>query len=340
MTSSNNSNKKTWKDFLLRSSLPLEHLIAQKLSKLGIYVAGEYTYLRPNENGIGTEFSTDLWAFNFLEENPEHEYFLSNCHFIIECKYTHQSISWIFSPHPLNNDESLEVGYINIFQDLCVKKVDNNLLLNFDDNLKYCIKGVEIHDKDCNPYTINKGLNQLKHASIQLSKKCMVEQICQHTDEDLWINFLCPILVTTAPLYVIKENLELDNFYDAQEIGNIADKVNFLIVHQDNGVQQEKYAEDIALEFCSRYKNADMRLREINKILKQSGYKGYHMPDTLFLADKLGRASERILVVNYGHFEECINNILNVIKSTVPTLTRYATLEYDSPSGRSTILPM
>lgn len=51
-----NSPKK-WKDALLRSSLPLEHIIAQKLSKIGIYVSGEYTYLRPNEDGINTEFS-------------------------------------------------------------------------------------------------------------------------------------------------------------------------------------------------------------------------------------------------------------------------------------------
>lgn len=64
-----NTNK--WKNALLKSSLPLEYIIANRLNKLGVYIAGEFSYLRTNENGIKTEFSTDILAFKFLEENKK-----------------------------------------------------------------------------------------------------------------------------------------------------------------------------------------------------------------------------------------------------------------------------
>jgi hypothetical protein len=335
---SNNSNQ--WKDALLRSSLPLEYLVAQKFRQLGIFVSGEYTYLRHNENGINTEFSTDIWAFEFLmEENLGKDDFWASCNFIIECKYTHKSVNWIFSPHPHSNDECFVTGYVNVFQDLCVKQIDTNLLSNFDENLKHCIKGIEIFGKDCNPNTISKGLSQLQYASIHLSKSCMTQQICAWHDEELKIEFLFPILLTTAPLYVMKENLLLNNFYQAENLEDVADQVNSLIVYQNIGVQQKKYIKELSKEFCDTYKDTNLRLKEIDDILKYSDYKGYHMSDDFFLADKLGSASERILIVNYEHLEECINDILNVVKTTLPTLKRYAVLKYDDDKKRAVIQP-
>ena len=337
MNSSNKSNK--WKDALLRSSLPLEHLIAQKLSKSGIYVSGEYTYLRPNENEINTEFSTDIWAFNFLEENCGEEEFLACCHFIIECKYCHPGKKWIFSPH-LDDDDTLDVGYINIFQDLCVKQVNASLLKSFDQTLKYCIKGVEIDEKECNPEPISKGLNQLKYAAVQLSKNCITNQICAFHDEELRLEFLCPILVTTASLYVIKDNLTLNDFQGLNDVEDIAEKVNFLVVNQINGVQIDKYIEKIKSELCDTYKQIDTRLKEIDEILNNSDYQGYHMSNVFFLKEQLGRASTRILVVNYEHFEECINSIFDTIKNTNSTLKRYAILKYDYEERLSMIQPL
>lgn len=340
MNSSSNSNKWKGKDALLRSSLPLEHLVAQKLSRLGVYVGGEFTYLRPNENGISTEFSTDLWAFTFLEENHKKEAFWSSCNFIIECKYTHQSVKWIFAPHPLEDDASFETGYINIFQDLCVKRVDESLLDEFDGDINYCIKGIELQEKDCNPSAINKGLRQLQYAAIQLSRRCMASQICTCHDEDLEIDFLCPILVTTAPLYIIKENLDLNDFYNAEKVEDVAEQVNSLIVHQNTSIQQEKYVESLTQEFCHEYQEVNTRLKDMDQVLRDSDYEGYHVSEVFFLKAKLNRASTRILVVSYDHFEECLNSILKVIKNTAPTLKRYAVLKYDDKNKQAFIEPL
>ncbi len=55
---SNDNNK--WKDALLKSGLPFEYLVAQKLSKLNFNLHGEYSYLRRNEDDKTTEFSIDI----------------------------------------------------------------------------------------------------------------------------------------------------------------------------------------------------------------------------------------------------------------------------------------
>ena len=43
------------KNHLLKSGLPLEHLVSEMLSEHGLYVSGEYSYMRTNEAGIETE---------------------------------------------------------------------------------------------------------------------------------------------------------------------------------------------------------------------------------------------------------------------------------------------
>jgi len=60
--------KRSWKDALLKTSLPLEHMIAEKLDRRGFEVCGEYSYVRTNAQGVSTEFSADLWAFSLLKK--------------------------------------------------------------------------------------------------------------------------------------------------------------------------------------------------------------------------------------------------------------------------------
>ena len=329
-----------WKDPLLRSSLPLEYLIAKKLNDIGVYVSGEYSYLRPNENGLMTEFSTDIWAFKFLEEN-EQEDLWACINFIMECKYTYKSTKWIFAPYP--SDENISSGYINIFQDFAVQRIDKNLLHNFEQqqNLKYCFKGIELLEKDCNPNTISKGLNQLKYASIQLAKTSITNQICAWHDDELKIEFLCPILLTTAPLYILKNNLSLENIEQAVNVEDIADKVDALIVSQNKNVQLHDYINQSVIEFRKSYNSEiNTTLQKLDEILMAANYNDYYMSDDFFLDGIIGNPSERILVLNYNSFEENIQKIINLISATKSTLTRYATLEHDQENHTRVIKPL
>lgn len=73
-----------WKDALLKTSLPLEYLVADKLSKHGFLVVGEFSYSRSNEQGIDTEFSIDLLANKFLEKRKDDAW--ANLSLLVECK--------------------------------------------------------------------------------------------------------------------------------------------------------------------------------------------------------------------------------------------------------------
>jgi hypothetical protein len=337
MTNSSNNAKK-WKDALLRSSLPLEYLVAQKLDELGIFVSGEYSYLRLNETGVITEFSTDIWAFHLLEETKDKEDFWALVNFIIECKYSHPGVNWIFAPYP--SERYIVTGYINTFQDLSIKRIQTDPLYGLDEKLQYCVKGIELHEKDANPSSISKGLHQLKYAAAQLSKDRIIEQICTWHDEELHIEFLCPILVTTASLYIFKNNLSLEDFRDSNELSDIACEQKALIVNQDNGVQLKEHIKQIADNLREKYPDINRRLKEFDKILTKQGYEEYHMPNDFFLNDIIGRSSERILVVNYNYFGQYIEDIIKLVSSAKSTLKQYAVLEHKHETNTTSVRPI
>jgi hypothetical protein len=55
-----------WKDHLLKSSLPLEHVVRRELAELGMGAMHTFTYVRRNEHGNRTEFSVDIHATTWL----------------------------------------------------------------------------------------------------------------------------------------------------------------------------------------------------------------------------------------------------------------------------------
>ena len=101
------NNESKWKDYLLKSSLPLEQLVAEKLEKSGVYIAGEYPYIRTNDQNISTEFSVDLHAFELLAYSHQKDQYWGNLNFLIECKYNYPGVKWVFLPIL---DSSLQVA--------------------------------------------------------------------------------------------------------------------------------------------------------------------------------------------------------------------------------------
>ena len=56
------SNKKKWKDHFLSSGIPLEHSVSEVLKSRDFFAPREYVYERPNEVGLRTQFSVDVYA--------------------------------------------------------------------------------------------------------------------------------------------------------------------------------------------------------------------------------------------------------------------------------------
>jgi hypothetical protein len=90
------SERGKWKDYLLKSSLPLEHVVRRELAGVGMTGLGAFSYLRPNEHGIITEFSVDVWgSLSIGNERSEWGTFDA----LVECKYNYPGVRWVFSPH-------------------------------------------------------------------------------------------------------------------------------------------------------------------------------------------------------------------------------------------------
>ncbi len=332
------SKNKKWKNTLLGSGLPLEYLVANKLEKLDIYVTGEYSFWRPNENRVNTEFSVDLLASRFFEQTEGKEDFWGELHFLIECKYNYPGVKWIFSPFP--QEHELIVGFINTFQDFTVTRINKESLISFDGILDYCLKGIELHEDGVNSQSIIRGINQLRYGSVQLSRNFIAGQVGSWHDSELHIEFLCPILITTASLFVLKQGLLLEDFHSADKIEDVTRNVEAVIVNCEIGVELEKYINAVELELRNSWPELDKRLKDLSDILSNSNYDGYYMPDSFLLGNALRRSSERILVMNYDAFEKIIQNIVHLVSSTKSTLRCYATLEYHKETHRPFIRPI
>jgi len=239
--SSKGSNK--WKDALLKTSLPLEHIVAERLGKKGFDIWGEFSFIRENEQGVETEFSVDLRAVDFIRKGKIH---WAGLNLLIECKYNYPGVRWVFAPHP--ESATVITGVISKFQDLCIRRVaDTSALYKLDNDLDFCVKGIELHESDANTQSVSRGLHQLRWALPQLAAEIIRDQATTLHDEDSYIGYICPILVTTAPLYVLRTGLNINKFQKASDLKDIAENVDALIVYKERGPQLNAYLMGAAL---------------------------------------------------------------------------------------------
>jgi hypothetical protein len=82
-------SKKTWKDHLLSSGVPLEYSVIRIFEELGIRDPGEYRYERATPDGLSQVFSVDVHA---KKVDPHRDLHIE-C--LVECKYRHDGTKWI-----------------------------------------------------------------------------------------------------------------------------------------------------------------------------------------------------------------------------------------------------
>lgn len=323
MSKKTNKNK-NWKDALLRSSLPLEYLISEILHKLDYNILGEYPYIRLNEKGVETEFSVDLHAVKNLKEELKT---WGEIHLLIECKYNYQSVNWVFSPQP--KDLIFNIKYLKVFDDLCLYRIQSkNYIDEVDKNYNYCMKGIALHENEANSQIITKGLYQLRYALPHLASNILREQIKPSSiikngkiklTYDNKIEYICPILVTTANLFILKKKQNLSNYLKASKINDIANPVNSLIQNQHIGPHLESYADNI---FYDNYDEIKKFFGKIEVINKNELLSFLLKPNEI--QNLIKTITENILVLNFSEFEHEIENIYNIISRAGKTIVQYA----------------
>lgn len=329
------SNNK-WKDALLKTSLPLEFLVAEKLAKIDFDVSGEFTFVRKNEQNIDTEFSVDLRASRALYRGEYDEW--AQINLLIECKYNYPGVKWVFAPHP--QEPALITEVITVFQDLSIKQIANEGIHTlyfdrrrlFDDPLHLCIKGIELHEADANTQSITRGLHQLKWAIPHLVSDLIKSQMS--VIEIGWskIEFICPILVTTASLYVLRTGLNLSNFQNAENLDAVSSKVEALMVRQEHGSQMIEYIKRVTNDIHDLYPEMEELFRSVAKI--QDVADEFHSFYSRSRVESyMSWAASGVLVITLNAFERLITKLCSSITESEKTLKQVAVIKTNKKKG-------
>lgn len=245
---------KKWKDFLLKSSIPLEYEVKQLLDKYGCVSNYEFTYLRHDENEVVNEFSYDIDAS-----------YIKGGHFfelMIECKYRDLSTNWIFIPDNYGGMEEIEhYSFINPNDHFTQK--NKFLRLDYEPLAPLCGKGIEINSNGQNPKTITQAINQLSYAMAEKVVSGMEHQIEKLLTTSEIIFYNIPIIVTTANLYRLKDDVTIKEIKNSNDINSISTKEDCLILKTPTGKHLENYNLQEFLQFIGKYGQ-----EELNKKLK------------------------------------------------------------------------
>jgi hypothetical protein len=287
------SSDKKWKTGLLKSGLPLEYVTARTLSELGYHMLGEYPYMRSAESGGEKEFSVDIRAHKLFQDGER----LHALNLLIECKYRQLGTSWIFA-------ESLAdfhaVGLVQTTEDLLPIRFNSDELYKFEERIGYCVTGIElgadgagIRDK------LMHGVYQLRYAMPRLFLS-----ECGSAVGNFWLDIpvvgmLCPILVTTAELRVLKPGLSLQHFQDAAELDDVSERKDAVILNEQSGPHLQSFADTLADAFLSANPTLENRLRALAKVLVGPEWQSRRAPDLESVRRSFGHTAERVLIVRH-----------------------------------------
>lgn len=325
------SNKK-WKDALLKTSLPLEYVVAGLLNDLGFGIQGEYHYLRPNESGISTEFSIDIWAVNHLFKKNRRIWGALN--YLIECKYCHPGIKWLFAPHARSDTEHLfEGSTVYTLDKLCTRQIfDKRPIWNLAKRFPLCFKGVELHQSDATAQNIERGRSQLRYGTPRLAIHLSETQMMTMHNEDLHLEFICPVLVTTAELFVLKKGLSLNDFRNVGELSEIVSEVPAVILTNPYSHLFVDYTDKIIKNLHKKYPTIKERLEQLDGLLKKKTGANKDHPSawaTVSFDFDIREISGRILVVNFDEIEAVHKLLRQTVVRSGKSLTQIGTLQND-----------
>jgi len=285
-----------WKDYLLSSGLPLEYSTSQILNDLGFKGHSEYRYQRANEAGLDREFSVDILSSCELGQSGV------NIYLLIECKYRHEGVKWLFTPDtPCAVGNNLRYLFITIddFANACVNP---DVLDNSVDRSRICGKGIEILSNDKNPKGISQGVYQLSFAAADLAVSLMKTQSLPFMVSPS-IYVVIPVLVTTAQLWQMKRGVSIEDIKSATGIEGIAVHRRFVVLRTDTSLELQQFTYRRLTADSHWVDNVKETLRKKGKnwMLMFRWFTLYY--PTLFL------------IVDYSHLKIVIEHLIQIFEN-------------------------
>lgn len=308
------------------------------LDKLGFEVAGEYQYMRSDTDGGLKEHSVDLRARKFIYDSNERSW--ATFELLVECKYNHPGCHWFFVPGKLTGHGY--AGTASLHEDLCPLRTRNHHLTEarlweIDRRTERCVKGVVVHRRkggsgvDRNQVAIEHGLAQLRYAVPQLLSRAYQYQGWGKADTHVHAVVLCALLVTNAPLYVIKKRATVRQFQSARDVRSMAKEYPFVRIAQSLGPDLERYVDRFA-KATIQSEAVAARLQEVAGILAG---KPTLAPQDWSIKMAIERATEVVTVVRLAYFARLLRWYLARLNEVGRDLVQYATLKWDPARNAS-----
>jgi hypothetical protein len=223
-----NMSEKSFKEALLKSGLPLEYEVNTFLKSLNFISDFEYSYLKYDENNIEKEFSYDISAS--LIKDPHY------LDFMIECKYKVENTNWVFLPEDRGGpNEIYPLDFIHVIDHFSKTKspVYNDYI--YPELCPPCTKGIELYGNgNNNDKTIEQAVSQLSSAFAEKIADAFMHQIEELMVHEM-IFYQIPVIVTTANLYRLKENITIKEIKESDNFETIADHTDILMYRVING---------------------------------------------------------------------------------------------------------
>jgi len=327
------TNSSEWKSKLVSSSLPLEYECAQILVSKGFSLTADYKYSRIDSNDSNEkDFSVDLDAalvYNLHKSDQGS----THLELLVECKQKKPDSKWFFlpDPNPLHKSEISTRGDIihpvDEFSRYFFSHSSKNKLSDFFEKRQICYKGTEINLTNGNVFDseIKHGISQLQYALprllIQNIVHCLKGFVINKSYSYLFM--YCPILVTTADIYVAKDNLKTIDIENADTLDQIAEQVPCLIISSDIGPDFETHcireSEKLAIQ---RFTSS---LKELEKIRDENG--GYEYRSPLLITRGLLNADTFRLQEYFTQFIVCSKDYFPILLDEMKEISKNATVK-------------
>jgi hypothetical protein len=325
-------SEKKWKDALLKSSLPLEHAVAAQLARLKWLVWGQFSYARNNESGTTVDFSVDLEA---SKEYSTDTHWLASLQILIECKYTTPGAKWLFLPYPPT--AQIMGNAVSVFDQAANKRVtDRRALHQLEDDAPYCIRGVSIFDNGTDEIAIHRGTSQLRYAMPHLASAALSSQATDMHDSDINVTVACAILVTTAPLFTLNDEVTIEDVQSAETIDPLITEVESVILWDSRSPDRHAYAQKL----IDQIELVGMKAR-INRYAEvfQPTEKMKYPPADYQPARALFEAGDHVFVVSLKNLESFLKRLDKASARTAKSIQHIATVEYDKETSKVIIGP-
>lgn len=313
-----------WKDKLLSSSVPLEYEVGKILTENDFCVDFDYTYKRFDESDE-KEFSVDIRASRFNPfEITKSKSTILDLELIVECKYRNPSIDWLFIPE-INKD-----GFENFSKKGVLKVFDEFSGINSrfkgvcDPFLETCLKGIEVNSKtgEAHDTGIRHGINQLLYSLPHLIYEHINSSLLDHIN-DVHPFVLCPILVTTANLRILKEDFSIEKLQSSECLNDISEIVPYLKLHSTVNPSFDVHCSNIfegipskqQLERFNHFKELRNQEFNINNLTELEG-RNTSASELLFKLQN-GNVDDlfnQSVICNLNSFPDLLNEIKNNLK--------------------------